>query len=126
MCTKCHKKSDYSRGLCKACYMEHSHTFSRVGNANTAYLIECCKNGVVKELLEYGMRYEDLAEKFEVSHGSIQKYITMYGLYKYSKFRRCLQPKFRVKQELNLSDAQKLALCTPWVKNETPRYYLPI
>lgn len=126
MCIKCHRKSEYSRKMCKACYIEHSHTFSRVGNANTKYLIECCENGIMKELLESGMRYEDLAEKFEVSHGSIQKYVSMYKLHKYSKFRKFIPYKFRPEQELKMSDAQKLALCTPWVKNETPRYYLPI
>lgn len=126
MCTKCPKKSVYSRKMCKACYVQHADTFDRIGNANTAYFVECCKNGIIKELLEAGFRYEDLGEKFEISHGSVQKYISLFDLHKYSHFRKFIPKKYKKEEEFKYSDAQILALFTPWVKTQTPRYHLPI
>lgn len=126
MCTKCHRKSDYSRGLCHACFIEQVEDSSHRSYASTEYFIQCCKNGIVKELLEHGLRYEDLCEKFEISHGSIQKYVKMFDLHQFSRYRKYIPHKYKEQSQLNLTDAQKLALCTPWVKNETSRYYLPV
>lgn len=126
MCIKCDKKSVYSRRMCKKCYVQNSDTFEHIGNASTSYFVECCRNGIIKELLEAGFRYEDIGEKFEISHGTVQKYISLFDLYKYSHFRKAVPKTPRKKEDLEFSEAQMLALCTPWVKTKTPRYHLPI
>ena len=95
-------------------------------NASTKLFVEDCENGTVKELLEYGLRFEDFSNKYNISHGSVQKFIRLFGLSKYSKFAKCVPHKFRPESNnIVLTDAQKLALCTPWVRNETDRYYYP-
>lgn len=96
------------------------------GNASTKPFIEDCQNGTVKELLEYGLRFEDLCNKYDISHGSVQKFVRLFGLSGYSKFHKTAAYKFKPHSDrLMLTEGQKLALCTPWVSTDSERYYFP-
>lgn len=126
MCKKCHRKSVYSRGLCSHCFQEAHDNYEPMGKGNTVDFIEYCKNGVVKELLQSGMNLEELGEKFCVSPVSVRKYVKMFRLTRYHQQRKFTPRKFKEQRGLELTDMQRLALCTPWVKTETPRYYLAV
>ena len=126
MCKKCHRKSKYSRGLCSYCFQEMYAQDEVIGKGNTVDFIEYCKNGVVKELLQSGMNLEELGEKFSVSPVSVRKYVKMFRLTRYHQQRKFTPRKFKEPKKLELTDSKRLALCTPWVKTETPRYYLAV
>lgn len=126
MCKKCHRKSKYSRGLCQYCFQEAHGTPELMGKGNTVDFIEYCRNGVVKELLQGGMNLEELGEKFSVSPVSVRKYIKMFNLTKYHQQRKFTPRKFKEQKGLELTDSQRLALCTPWVRVQTPRYHFAV
>ena len=130
--TNCYRSDTYAKGLCGSCYRKmqreawsNTSAGSATGYASTQYFVECCGNGIVKELLESGFKVADLSEKFEVSTNSVQKYLRIYDLRQYSLHKRPLKSE-RTKPEDNLpmTPARKLALCSKWVKNDNlPRYY---
>jgi hypothetical protein len=83
---------------------------------------DACKDGRVKADLDKGLRPLDLSLKWHVSQQSVYKCLKDVGIL----VANPRDTNKKLPREIELTPAQRIALTMPWVKNETPRYYLPV
>ena len=125
-CLQCDKHEIHCRGMCNACYTR----WKRAGKPPTRfdyktpverYRIDC-QNNTVLGLLAGKMTHLNIARKYGISEHTARKYMVHYGLI----HPQAKSIKKKDRQTPRQSPAKKMAVSMAWVKNETPRYYLPV
>lgn len=76
-----------------------------------------CESGEAKAILDSGISQENLAKKFGVTDSTARKWLRHYGVIEY-KTRRVV-----VRHAVEYSDAQVIALATPWTNAPDCDYY---
>lgn len=125
-CLMCKKdKHLHCRGMCPSCYTK----WKRAGKPELDFDFRTpverfkidCDNGAVELLLEKKVPHSEIARKYNIAEATARKHMELHGI-------------IVIKQKANeksvsddnfYSPEQMIALAMPWVKNETPRYYIP-
>ena len=124
-CMECRKdKRIHCKGLCNACYTK----WRRSGRPSLSFNYKSpsdkfesdCRNGVVSGMIVQKMTHLDIARRYDIAESTARKYMEKHGIIIIKA------KKTKKKDRLNgvfYDDARMLALASPWVKNETPRYH---
>lgn len=124
-CLECGKPQVHCRGMCDGCYSRWRRAGKPVLSFSTKTPIEKfekdCVTGKVAALVEQKMPHLDIARRYSIAESTARKYMAKYNIISIKQ----KSAKKRDRKGTFYDDAKMLALATPWVKNETPRYYFP-
>jgi hypothetical protein len=128
ICSQCKKdRGIHCRGMCNACYTK----WRRSGKPALSFDYKSpsdkfeadCRNGVVSGMIVQKMTHLDIARRYGIAESTARKYMEKHGVI-------VIKAKKTKKKDRShnifYDESRMLALASPWVKNETPRYYLPV
>ena len=126
ICNECKRdRGIHCKGLCNACYTR----WRRSGKPALSFDYKSpvdrfeadCRNPIVANLVAQKMAHLDIARRYGISEATARKYMEKHGIIAV----KSKKTKKKDRQTGRYSEAQMIALASPWVKNETPRYYFP-
>lgn len=125
-CLECGKHEIHCKGFCNACYTR----WQRAGRPPVRFDYKSpveryradCQNGIVLGLLAGKVTHLNIARKYGISENTARRYMVHYGLID----SNAKSAKKNENKKLLQSPAKKMAVSMAWVKNETPKYHLPV
>lgn len=127
ICQQCKKdKGIHCKGLCNACYTRwrrDGRPALRFDYKSPIEKFEAdCSNGVVLGMLVQKVTHLDIARRYGIAESTARKYMEKNKLIVIN----AKKTKKKDRKSTFYTPAQMIALASPWVKSETPRYYLPV